>query len=435
MADPLSIVAVITGVVTLADEVFTRTFVYVKAVKHGEEERAKLNLEIGALFGILSRLRLLSCAMKGKEGEKSYEPGLQTHQLNSCRDTLEKIKSKIEAYEGAGRATGRRAVRTALKPLRWPFTSSEVQCLLSEMKRHKANLSLALAADELSKLVHILSTQERIYEALHSIQSKQDRTALTDRRRHILDSFGSIDPRKNHDMSGKLWHPSTGLWLTNGRKFQGWLTDRTAKNIWCYGIPGSGKTVLASAVIDEIQERCSESVAAAYFYCDYKDVETQDPANILGSLAYQLIRQSDACFEKAKAFYDVRHSRKHVSTSYSPTELRDFILQMCSVFDRTMKWSMVLMNAVRNTIIVVELLSSLGKSDISSVQTLFLSRDEIEIRETLTDYTPLSIAASKADIYLYVTAELATRMQRLHIKNKPLVDLITDRLVDGANEM
>ena len=73
---------------------------------------------------------------------------------------------------------------------------------------------------------------------------------------------------------------------------------------------------------------------------------------------------------------------------------------------------MVLMNAVRDATTVVELLSSLSKSGISSVQTLFLSRDEIEIRETLTDYNPISIAADKGDLQLYVAAELATRMKK-----------------------
>ena len=435
MADPFSIVAVITGVITLADEVFTRTFVYVKAVKHGEEERAKPNLQISTLFGILSRLRLLSCAMEGKEGQKSYEPVLQTHQLDDCRNTLEKIKFKIEAYEGARHAIGRPAVRSTLRPLRWPFTSSEVQRLLSDIEIHKANLSLALAADEYSKLLELLSTQGKICEAMQGIQSKLDHSALTNRRRQIEDSFGSIHPGKSHDMSRKLRHTSTGLWLTKGKEFQKWLSDKTAKNIWCYGIPGSGKTVLASTVIEEVQQRRCESVSTAYFYCDHKDVETQDPANILGSLAKQLVGQSDACFEKAAAFHEVHHSDKQVSTSYSPNDLRDLILEMSSIFDRTMIVVDGLDECEKNIMIVVKLLSSLGKSDISRVQTLFLSRDEIEIRETLADYTPLSIAASKHDLRLYVTLELATRMEKLHNKNKPLVDLITDRLVNGANGM
>lgn len=250
-----------------------------------------------------------------------------------------------------------------------------MQGLISDIQNHKANLSLALAADELYKVVQILSAQGKIYEAIQGIQSELDQSALIDWRRQIQDSFGSIHPGKSHNMSRKLWHTSTGLWLTNGKEFQEWLSDKTAKNIWCYRIPGSGKTVLASAVIEEVQQWRCESVATAYFYCDYKDVETQDPANILGSLAKQLVGQSDACFQKAAAFYKVHHSGKHVSTSYRPNELRELILQMSSTFDRTMIVLDGLDECENNTMIVVGLLSSLGKSDISHVQMLFLGRD------------------------------------------------------------
>ena len=91
----------------------------------------------------------------------------------------------------------------------------------------------------------------------------------------------------------------------------------------------------------------------------------------------------------------------------------------------------------KDTTTVVELLSSLSKSEISSVQTLFLSRDEIEIRETLTDYNQLSIAADKGDLQLYVAAELGARLKsrRLHINNKSAREHILDRLVNGANGM
>ena len=438
MADPISIVGLITGVVELADMVFVRTFLYVKAVKERDKDRLALNSEIGALFGILSRLQLLSRTMEGgEEGEEGEEdegckPVLQAVHLDNCFKTLLTIKSKLDAHEGHGHA-----LKTALKPLRWPFTSSEVGNLLMEVERHRKNLSLALAADGLSALLRALSTQGEIRETVHGIESELNRVALNDQRRQILDSFGSTDPGKNHDMSRKLWRPNTGLWLTKGTEFQGWLTNKTAKNIWCYGIPGAGKTVLASAVIEEVLKCRSPSVAAAYFYCDYKDAKTQDPANILGSLAKQLIRQSERCFKESEAFYEVHHSGKQVSTSYRPDELRDLILQMSSFFNQTMIVVDGLDECGKDTATVVELLSSLSKSEKSSVQTVFLSRDEIEIRETLTDYNPLSIAADKGDLQLYVASEIGARMKnrRLHINNKSIGEHIMDRLVNGANGM
>ena len=435
MADPASLIGIITGLVELADMVFVRTFLYVKALKEKDEKISALNSEVGALFGILSRLRLLYNVMEAEGDRRGCQPGLQTQLLNNCLKTLITIKTKLDAQKDPSK---HHRLCPTLKSLRWPFTSSEVEELLREIERHKANLSLALAADALSELLRALSTQDKISETVHGIERELTRIALNRQRRRMLASFWSKDYGEHHDMSRKLWRPSTGLWFTNGIEFRGWLTDKTTKNLWCYGIPGSGKTVLASTVIEEVLKFCSDSVAAAYFYCDYKHVGTQDPARILGSLAYQLIRQSEACFEKAKAFHDARYSGNNVRPSYRPTELRDFILQMCSTFDRTMIVVDGLDECDKNTTMVVELLSSLSKSDISTVQTLFLSRDEIEIRETLIEYTRLSIAADKGDLQLYVAAEIATRMElrELHINNnRSIKEHIMDRLVNGANGM
>ena len=437
MADPASIIGLITGLVELADMVFVRTFLYVKAVKEGDKDRSALNSEVGALFGILSRLQLLSGAIEGEEEDGGCEPVLKAEHLNDCRKTLLTIKSKLDSHEGPGHATRRHSLKYTLKTLLWPFTSSEVRDLLVEIERHKANLSLALAADTLSGLLRALSKQAEICETVHALENELNRVALNDQRRQILDSFGSADPGKNHDMSRKLWAPGTGLWLTDGTEFRDWLTNKTAKNIWCYGIPGSGKTVLASAVIEEVLKCRSHSVAAAYFYCDYKDVKTQDPVNILGSLAKQLILQSERCFKESEVLYEVHHSGKQVSTSYRPHELRDLILRMSSSFDQTMIVVDGLDECAKDTTRVVELLLSLSKSEISTLKTVFFSRDEIEIRETLRDYTPLSIAADKGDLQLYVAAEIETRMRdkRLRINNKSIGERITDRLVNGANGM
>ena len=189
MADPISIVGLITGVVELADMVFVRTFMYVKAVKEGDKERLALNSEVGALYGILSRLQLLSGAMQGEEEEEGKEgrkPVLQAVHLNNCLKALLTIKSKLDAHEGDGHATGRRAFRSALKAVWWPFTSSEVRDLLVEIERHKTNLSLALAADGLSRLLQALSTQGEICATVRGIESELNRGALNEQRRQII---------------------------------------------------------------------------------------------------------------------------------------------------------------------------------------------------------------------------------------------------------
>src|SRR3954467_1739118 len=50
----------------------------------------------------------------------------------------------------------------------------------------------------------------------------------------------------------KLRQPGTGQWLLNSSEFQTWLkTDN--QTLFCPGIPGAGKTIITSIVIDHLQ--------------------------------------------------------------------------------------------------------------------------------------------------------------------------------------
>ena len=71
--------------------------------------------------------------------------------------------------------------------------------------------------------------------------------------------------------------------FVEGAPFQKWLHTRNSK-LWVYGIPGAGKSILAGAGISEALQLSDERHGIAYFYCDYKDANTQKPLNILGSL-------------------------------------------------------------------------------------------------------------------------------------------------------
>ena len=82
--------------------------------------------------------------------------------------------------------------------------------------------------------------------------------------------------------------------------------------LWLSGIPGSGKTILASSLVEETAQASNPSRALAYFYCDYKDVEKQKPVQVLGSLAAQLARQNESAFAILQEFYDTCHPQDRI---------------------------------------------------------------------------------------------------------------------------
>lgn len=87
---------------------------------------------------------------------------------------------------------------------------------------------------------------------------------------------------------------------------------------------------------------------------------------------------------------------------------------------------------------VTELLTSLNRAgQATNTKTLFLSRNHVEIRESLDDYTEIAIAAKSSDLRLYVGAEIdaRTRDHKLRIKDQSLKEHIMEKLVEGADGM
>ena len=418
MSDPLSISASVAGVITTADIVFRRIYEYAKAVKGAQKEIAALSLEVTSLFGVLHSLHLVICQLEGQ----TFEPTARTHHIYSCHQTLEKIKTILEKHDPS--SASEQPVKSAKRKLQWPFSAPETKHLITEVERHKTTLSLALTADGMSALLQALSRQDDIQEGIKDINAQlrtwkeaETRIRIDNERRRILDHFSTIDFRKNHETALKLRHPATGIWLTDGNEFKHWIATKNA-SLWLFGIPGAGKTVLASSVIEESLKKSNRNTAVAFFYCDYKVYSTQS-------------------FEKLQDFYHRHNPDGKPPISHTAEELCDLILEMTATFDDAMIIVDALDECGSNTRYVVELLASLNIGKRNNTKTLFLSRDEQDIREVLEDYTQISIAAKSSDLRLYVGAEIDLRMRKrkLRIKDASLKEHIMERLIEGAEGM
>ncbi|KAL8686200.1 MAG: hypothetical protein Q9218_007275 [Villophora microphyllina] len=250
-------------------------------------------------------------------------------------------------------------------------------------------------------------------------------------------SFGKCDPAKDQKTNIKLRQPGTGIWLVESQEFVHWTNTESAK-LWLQGILGAGKTVLASVVIEEALRTSSSNHAVAFFYCDYKDPTTQTPRLILGSLLQQIAKQDKESFEKLQSFYDLRNPECKNDFEYDPQQLCDLISDVTRGFDRTTVIVDGLDECGVHSVEVTELLASLNSRDKkTTIKTLFLSRDEIDIREYLQDYVELAIAAKSSDLRLYVGAEIDIRMRKnkLRIKDQTLKGYIMEKLVEGAAGM
>lgn len=95
---------------------------------------------------------------------------------------------------------------------------------------------------------------------------------------------------KHIDVSQKR-RSGTGEWLLLSDQFGDWVRGRS-KVLWCPGMPGAGKTTLASLIIDHLESTLQHgTVGIAYIYCSYTDTE-HTAINLVGSILRQLVRVS-----------------------------------------------------------------------------------------------------------------------------------------------
>ncbi|KAF5689763.1 ankyrin repeat protein [Fusarium circinatum] len=82
----------------------------------------------------------------------------------------------------------------------------------------------------------------------------------------------------------------TANWFFEAEEFRTWIAT-CGQTLFCPGIPGAGKTILASTVIDYIESTSKDdlSIGLAYIYCNFQRYDLQNPDELLSILLKQLV--------------------------------------------------------------------------------------------------------------------------------------------------
>lgn len=116
---------------------------------------------------------------------------------------------------------------------------------------------------------------------------------------------------------------NTGQWLLESPKYRKWI-DSKQEVLFLHGIPGAGRTILSSIVIEQLQERCHKdaTIGLVYFYCEYKRQDVQQLDKIMLTWSRQLSEISTIIPPQIKALYN-QHKTKQ--TNPSPEEIRKIL--------------------------------------------------------------------------------------------------------------
>src|SRR6266480_225400 len=97
----------------------------------------------------------------------------------------------------------------------------------------------------------------------------------------------------------------TGQWFLASPEFTNWLHEPHG-TLFCPGIPGAGKTMMAAITIDHLQRTQSETVGVVYTYCNYKAQIDQTVKDLLAAMLKQLVQSRLPISEPVSRLYE-RH--------------------------------------------------------------------------------------------------------------------------------
>ncbi|KAF2175541.1 hypothetical protein K469DRAFT_610300, partial [Zopfia rhizophila CBS 207.26] len=123
-------------------------------------------------------------------------------------------------------------------------------------------------------------------------------------RRLIIEWLGAPDPSSRLNDAQKLRMPNTGDWFLKNDAFDLWKS--TPRSIfWIYGIPGCGKTVLCSSIIEDLSELCHPDTGTlvAYFFFDFTTQDKQIVGLLLRSLLSQIMVQNQGILEPVQSLF------------------------------------------------------------------------------------------------------------------------------------
>ena len=114
----------------------------------------------------------------------------------------------------------------------------------------------------------------------------------------------ALDPSYPDATRDKIsrWVPGTCTWLLDDPRYLEWLNGSEKALLWVTGAPGSGKTVLSSFVIDQIESTKSPR-NVAFFFADASSTSQRSAVMLLRGLLYQILNQNPSLFKHAQVHW------------------------------------------------------------------------------------------------------------------------------------
>ena len=287
--------ASVIAVIQISEQVITTCFQYVRTAKEAKSDIQSVINVVGGLKTTLENLKML--LGETMDDELPHLRSLDGPLATSCAALVSLARElgvdiEVDMDQQLFKFS-------FVKRLRWPWKEKEVDKVLGTIEKHKATLILAVAGDTLQTA---LITQADVGEVKVSLGELNGEVTevkgyvcgipkyLEEQRTKDIFRWlraKTSDVQTNHLSAREKHEPTTGEWFIQSTEFTTWkLLPKST--LWLHGIPGAGKTVLCSTIIEHVSKLCGPEIQLTYFYFDFNDSHKEKVNGMLRSMIMQL---------------------------------------------------------------------------------------------------------------------------------------------------
>ncbi|KAJ7487831.1 hypothetical protein FB451DRAFT_1528549, partial [Mycena latifolia] len=420
---------VITSTIQLVDAAL-KAREYLKDFLNAPQDQQQLFSEMDTLKPLLEELQKRVRAHPSRNNVQHM-----TGPLNQFKATMEDFTEKLKPTDG-------RLSRFS-KQLAWTlWNKKEAKEYLQEFERVKILLNSWLILDIWDLSQHQQQDTNQILNSINDAvqECKQNHNQIfgivndvaqqvlnPTKHDELIEWFSPLNsfPRQAEIFSSR--QSGTGEWLLEDDRFKAWKSS-LGGTLWCRGMPGAGKTVLASLVVQHLRTQFQDgNIGVAWIYLNHKETEIQSPSNLLASLWRQLVFNRPIPPTIAALHTQHHEQRTRPTLDEIHTQLSFAVAERLKVY--------IIVDALdeypedRRAI----LLESLTK--FPTVNLLLTSRPHIRI--PFPDAQVLEIRATEDDIRCFVRKQLqgSVRLSK-HIAARPeFQDEIENKLLRNVQGM
>ncbi|KAL8956660.1 MAG: hypothetical protein Q9193_005878 [Seirophora villosa] len=433
--DPLSITASIITVLHVANKAIK----FLLRLHNAPQARQELVTELRRTRDVLEDLAKLASETE-EENDPATNSMLPTlnrltkadsSPLAGCRQEIEALSTKLAPTDLAteGSKVTKRKMQQAFI---WAFGEKEISKVLSRLEGLRQQLSHALEVDQTRIVVET-------HKKVDTLTSRT--TAIHEDARHktIFQWLGPPDNSLNFTEACRKRQESTGEWFLKNQQYADWQAQPNTL-IWLHGIPGCGKTILSSTIIEDLYAKDDgiSGQAVAHFFFNHSTTASDCYGPMLRSLVVQISRQNPAALKLTEDLF-----LSHGKGARQPTNkallavLRDMIRSCPTMY--------LVLDALDECTSRPELLRAIrtiNAGQLTQLHMLVTSRRERDIIEALSAMIEASsiinIQSSliSGDIRTYIRSRLSNDVTLKRWRSRPEVqEKIERKLMEKADGM